>query len=164
MKNFENKHVIYICIFKVSILNYARDAVSGMSGGFLSNLILHPFDLVRNRLAGKSRELIHFKKLNSVADGKSERPVYRGSLSIIRSIVRNDGLKALYRGVSPSVIGASLSWGLYFPVYNKVTDSLKKYHGGVIPGYQYFFCGFFSGAAVLTITNPIWVRFNQNRL
>ena len=39
--------------FQMSILNYVRDAVSGMSGGFLSNLILHPFDLVRNRLAGK---------------------------------------------------------------------------------------------------------------
>ena len=41
--------------FQMSILNYVRDAVSGMSGGFLSNLILHPFDLVRNRLAGKGR-------------------------------------------------------------------------------------------------------------
>jgi len=134
----------------MSILNYVRDAVSGMSGGFLSNLILHPFDLVRNRLA--------------VADGKTERPVYRGSFSIIRSIVRNDGWKGLYRGVSPSLIGASLSWGLYFPIYNKVTDSLKKYHGGVIPGYQYFFCGCISGAAVLTLTNPIWVTKTQQCL
>ena len=98
----------------------------------------------------------------SVADGKSERPVYRGSLSIIRSIVRNDGWKGLYRGVGPSLIGASLSWGLYFPIYNKVTDSLKKYHGGVIPGYQYFFCGCISGAAVLTLTNPIWVSYPAN--
>ena len=42
----------------MSILNYVRDAVSGMSGGFLSNLILHPFDLVRNRLAGTLKNIL----------------------------------------------------------------------------------------------------------
>ena len=48
----------------MSILNYVRDAVSGMSGGFLSNLILHPFDLVRNRLAGKSNIIFEGRVLS----------------------------------------------------------------------------------------------------
>ena len=50
--------------FQMSILNYVRDAVSGMSGGFLSNLILHPFDLVRNRLAGKSNIIFEGRVLS----------------------------------------------------------------------------------------------------
>lgn len=134
----------------MSILNYIRDGVSGASGGLLSNLILHPFDLVRNRLA--------------VQDGKSERPKYKGSISIIRSIVRHDGFTGLYRGVTPSLIGVSFSWGLYFPIYEQIKDRLIQHHNGNVPGYQYFFAGCGTGALVLSVTNPIWVVKTQQCL
>jgi solute carrier family 25 folate transporter 32 len=35
-----------------------------------------------------------------------------------QSILRNEGWRALYQGLSSSVIGASTAWGLYFFIYN----------------------------------------------
>jgi len=137
----------------MSIVSYIRDGASGMAGGFLSNMLLHPFDLVRNRLA--------------VSDGRLERPKYGGSsVSIVRSVVASEGVKGLYRGVAPSLIGATAAWGLYFPVYNALTDRLKQYHlkSGGVPGYQYFFAGCTAGSVVLTLTNPIWVTKTQQCL
>ena len=103
-------------------MDYVRDFVSGFSGGCLSTAICHPFDLVRNRQA--------------VQDGNRNRPAYNNQLSIVKSVIRNDGMRALWRGVTPSIIGAGLSWGLYFPIYNFITDNLRKHHKNNVPSYQ----------------------------
>lgn len=103
-------------------MDFVRDFVSGFSGGCLSTALLHPFDLVRNRQA--------------VSDGNAARPAYRNQISIIRSVVRNGGVKALWRGVTPSVIGAGLSWGLYFPIYNFITDHVRRAQSNRMPQYQ----------------------------
>ena len=55
-------------------------------------------------------------------------------MTIVRSVLRNDGVRGLYRGVTPSLIGATMAWGLYFPIYNGITDQLKLYHNGNVPG------------------------------
>jgi len=127
-----------------------RDFISGLSGGVLSSISLHPFDLVRNRLA--------------VADGNAARPKYGSQMAIVRSVVKNDGPLALWRGVTPSVIGAGLSWGLYFQIYNMITDNLRSAQNNIVPQYQYFFAGCLTGAMVLTVTNPIWVAKTQQCL
>merc|ERR1712037_816145 len=85
-------------------MNTVRDFVSGFSGGFLSTAILHPFDLVRNRQA--------------VNDGDPKRPKYGNQMSIVRSVVKNEGARSLWRGVSPSIIGAGLSWDFTFQYTN----------------------------------------------
>jgi len=131
-------------------MDFVRDFVSGFSGGCLSTALLHPFDLVRNRQA--------------VADGDVKRPSYKNQRSIIRSVVQNDGIRALWRGVTPSIIGAGLSWGLYFPIYNLITSNLKRAQNNKMPQYQFFFSGCLAGALVLTITNPIWVAKTQQCL
>lgn len=103
-------------------MNIVRDFVSGFSGGFLSTLTLHPFDLVRNRQA--------------VNDGDPRRPKYGNQMSIIRSVIKNEGVKSLWRGVSPSLIGAGLSWGLYFPIYEHFKRQLQAHYGNAVPQYQ----------------------------
>ena len=46
--------------------------------------------------------------------GGARRPEYRGVRHALKSIVRDDGWRGLYRGVTPNVTGAGISWGLYF--------------------------------------------------
>ena len=118
-------------------MDYVRDFVSGFSGGCLSTAICHPFDLVRNRQA--------------VQDGNRNRPAYSNQISIIKSVIRNDGVKALWRGVTPSIIGAGLSWGLYFPFYNFITDQLKKSQNNNVPSYQVIYD--FNCISVLDLIN-----------
>jgi len=57
--------------------------LAGVSGGVASTLILHPLDLVKIRFA--------------VNDGLSSRPQYNGLYDAFRSILKDEGVKGLYR-------------------------------------------------------------------
>lgn len=50
-----------------------------------------------------------------VNDGrKAAAPQYRGLVSAFMTISRQEGLKGLYKGVTPNVCGSGSSWGFYF--------------------------------------------------
>ena len=44
---------------------------------------------------------------------KGERAAF-GIRGVVKSLYREDGVRGLYRGVTPNVVGAGLSWGFYF--------------------------------------------------
>ena len=76
--------------------------LAGVSGGVVSTLVLHPLDLLKIRFA--------------VDDGQhqSNRPKYSGLTHACRSILKQEGVQGLYKGVAPNVTGAGTAWGLYF--------------------------------------------------
>jgi hypothetical protein len=97
----------------LSQLRY-RHLVAGVAGGVTATLLTHPFDLIKLRLA--------------VQDGKGtgERTRYRGPIHAFRSILREEGVRQLYRGASANVAGSGTSWGLYFFFYNAMKFSLQE--------------------------------------
>ena len=51
----------------------------------------------------------------AVDDGKfAERPKYSNLTNAFVTICRKEGVRGLYKGVSPNVAGAGTSWGFYF--------------------------------------------------
>ncbi|EPQ27244.1 uncharacterized protein PFL1_05167 [Pseudozyma flocculosa PF-1] len=87
-------------------------------------------------------------------------------ISALNDIVRTDGWKGLYRGLSPNVVGNSASWGLYFLWYTMIKD----YMAGDLPtgldsdgqkqqlsAGQHLLAASESGAVTALMTNPIWV-------
>jgi len=122
--------------------------LAGVTGGITSSLLLHPLDLIK----------VRFQVDEGPANGPAARPKYRGVYDALRTIVRSDGWKGLYRGVTPNVTGAGLSWGLYFFFYNSTKtymqdgDSKKNLGAGV-----HMLMASSAGLATLSLTNPIWV-------
>lgn len=50
-----------------------------------------------------------------VNDGRTATiPQYRGLTSAFTTIIRQEGLRGLYKGVTPNVWGSGSAWGLYF--------------------------------------------------
>jgi solute carrier family 25 folate transporter 32 len=120
--------------------------VAGIAGGVTSTLITHPFDLIKLRLA--------------VHDGKSStlRPKYRGLFHAFSSILRQEGVRNLYRGASANVVGNGTSWGLYFLYYNAMKFSLQDGNINLpLPATTHLLCALCAGALTLAITNPVWV-------
>jgi len=118
---------------------------AGILGGLSSTLILHPLDLLKVRFA--------------VSDGQSSiKKNYRNISNAFSTIVREEGVRGLYKGVTPNCLGAGTAWGLYFLFYNSVKkrmlDSNQQQHLGPI---KHMFAGACAGALTTTITNPIWV-------
>lgn len=120
--------------------------VAGLTGGVVSTLVTHPFDLIKLRFA--------------VDDGvvSKERPRYRGLTHAFTNIVKEDGLRGLYRGASANVVGAGLSWGLYFFFYNAF--KLRVQDGNLnlqLSALMHMFLASCAGVVTLSATNPIWV-------
>lgn len=113
------------------------ESVAGFSAGVVSCLTVHPLDLLKNRL-----------QLNTAARSR------RGdSFRIIRDVVKNEGgLRALYRGLWPNMLGNSLGWGLYFLFYGEVKSFLAKgKEGGKLGGGEFFGAAVVAGMFVLDV-------------
>lgn len=120
--------------------------ISGVSGGTISTLILHPFDLIKLRFA--------------VDDGQASthRTKYRGIIHATASITKEEGLLALYRGVSANMIGNASSWGLYFFFYNTFKSRLRSGDANQqLSTKAHVACAASTGCLTLLLTNPIWV-------
>jgi solute carrier family 25 folate transporter 32 len=120
--------------------------VAGLSGGVVSTMVTHPFDLIKLRFAVND---------GGVAD---TRPKYRGLWHAFKTIGRQDGVVGLYRGASANVTGAGLSWGFYFFFYNAFKFYLQEGNVNVeLNPLTHMALASCAGIITLTFTNPIWV-------
>lgn len=117
--------------------------VAGISGGVTSTLILHPLDLIKIRF--------------QVNDGSGRLPAYRGLVDAVQTIVRSNGIKGLYQGVTPNVWGNGSAWGLYFFCYNVLKAWMQKDNNKPLRAEKHLIAGAIAGIGTLTVTNPIWV-------
>mmetsp|Transcript_14029 Transcript_14029/g.51010 ORF Transcript_14029/g.51010 Transcript_14029/m.51010 type:complete len:397 (-) Transcript_14029:43-1233(-) len=120
-------------------------AVSGLATSFL----LHPLDVLKVRMQARDGATGRF--------GHSFRLI-----EAIRVTVRTEGVGALYNGVTPALIGSTVSWGLYFAAF----ENAKTRWGEIFPASQEtggigmlgsLASGFEAGTLVAVVTNPIWV-------
>ncbi|WKY07741.1 hypothetical protein Q1695_007314 [Nippostrongylus brasiliensis] len=115
--------------------------IGGFAGGVMSTAVCHPMDLLKIRY--------------SADEGSNIRPRYRSYFHATKCIVRAEGLRGLYQGLTPNMVGAALSWGLYMEWYHKIQAVLPFRSPN--ENIDNFLCGFFAGGAVMCFTNPIWV-------
>ena len=85
------------------------------------------------------------------------KPSKSSTMDVFKEIWKTDGLKGLYRGVSPTIVGYLPTWSLYFFIY----DSSKQFYQKKYPGYQdafyHIIAAFQAGTVSTTVTNPLWV-------
>jgi primary-amine oxidase len=120
------------------------ESVAGFSAGVVSCLAAHPLDLLKNRL-----------QLNTTT-----RSRLGDSFRILSNVVRDEGgIRALYRGLWPNLLGNSLGWGLYFLFYGNLKDVLKrrKGEGEHLGSAEFFSASIVAGLSTGFCTNPIWV-------
>ncbi|GAB4815601.1 hypothetical protein N2152v2_002647, partial [Parachlorella kessleri] len=87
--------------------------MAGAMAGIVGMSATYPMDMVRGRI--------------TIQEGTNAP--YRGMVHATASIVRNEGLFALWRGWVPSVIGVVPYMGLNFGVYETAKDLIIKYYG-----------------------------------
>lgn len=118
--------------------------VAGLSGGVTSTLILHPLDLIKIRFAAN--------------DGRSSAPQYRGLVSAFTTILRQEGFRGLYKGVTPNIWGSGTSWGFYFLFYNTIKGWSQSGNSTQALGpVMHMLAASEAGLLTLFMTNPIWV-------
>ncbi|OBA21828.1 mitochondrial carrier [Metschnikowia bicuspidata var. bicuspidata NRRL YB-4993] len=118
--------------------------IAGAASGFISGVFVCPLDVVKTRFQAAS---LLYK--------------YSGFLQAFTSILRDEGLRGLYRGVVPVTIGYLPTWAIYFTVYEKAKNHYPSFFqrrfGLEIDWLNHFAASMTAGACSSFVVNPIWV-------
>ncbi|ORX62711.1 mitochondrial carrier [Hesseltinella vesiculosa] len=121
-------------------------ALAGFTAGMISTTFTHPLDMIK----------IRFQVDASKRSDK--RPWLGGTIRSFRNIMSNEGgIAGLYRGVTPSALGAAASWGFYFWGYSFIKKHMTKDEHGKLQAWQHMVASTEAGAVTAILTNPIWV-------
>ncbi|KAI0179093.1 mitochondrial carrier [Hypoxylon sp. FL1284] len=128
------------------------NALSGAIGGFTSGVVTCPLDVIKTKLQAQGGFV-------AVNKGRyvGHRKAYSGLTGTARIIWKEEGLRGMYRGLGPIILGYLPTWAVWFTVYNESKHFLaeRKVHK------NQFFINFWSsivaGASSTIVTNPIWV-------
>lgn len=146
--------------------------IAGLAGGAVSTILLLPLDTIKARLmvheGDPSKATAKPGSINTTNDAVPKKRRRLGMIRIVRGIVRHEGVTGLYQGLTPALIGSSVSWGGFFYVYEGFKNELRQrrtvYGSETIPPEQYtltpidnFILACASGGVMVGLTNPIWL-------
>lgn len=117
-------------------------AVAGGLAGAITATVVCPLDVLKTRLQVQSR--------SAASEG------IRGGLS---KILRDEGARGLYRGLTPTLFALLPNWAVYFTVYERLKLAIGNRvnpNGPSGPGVH-MIAAAGAGAATMLITNPLWV-------
>ncbi|XP_062145497.1 nicotinamide adenine dinucleotide transporter 2, mitochondrial-like isoform X2 [Alnus glutinosa] len=118
---------------------------AGAAAGAIAATFMCPLDVIKTRLQ------VH-----------GLPPAHRGSVIItsLKDILRTEGFKGLYRGLSPTLVALLPNWAVYFTVYEHLKKRLLHSHGdssNELTIGTNMIAAASAGAATALTTNPLWV-------
>ncbi|KAI5677433.1 hypothetical protein M9H77_08383 [Catharanthus roseus] len=131
-----------------SVREIIYDAGAGAAAGAIAATFVCPLDVIKTRFQ---------------VNGLSEVPhsAQRGNVIVtsLQSIVRNEGFRGLYRGLSPTLAALLPNWAVYFTVYGHLKTILQAHadDSGQLTVPANMFAASGAGAATAIATNPLWV-------
>lgn len=118
--------------------------IAGAASGFLAGVVVCPLDVVKTRLQ---------------AQGSRSR--YQGFIGAFRTIFNEEGVRGLYRGVVPVMVGYLPTWAIYFTVYERAKQFypgfFDRYLGLNVDWLNHFAASTTAGASSSFLVNPVWV-------
>ncbi|XP_068641486.1 nicotinamide adenine dinucleotide transporter 1, chloroplastic-like [Aristolochia californica] len=124
------------------------NAGAGAASGAIAATFVCPLDVIKTRL--QVHGLRHMPKSGG-----------GGGLIItsLEQIIKNEGIKGLYRGLSPTILALVPNWAVYFTVYEHLKGLfVSNAHGNHQPQLgAHLISASGAGAATAIVTNPLWV-------
>ncbi|KAK6260289.1 Mitochondrial substrate/solute carrier - like 10 [Theobroma cacao] len=123
------------------------NAGAGAAAGVIAASFVCPLDVIKTRFQ------VH--GLPKLGNGAVKGSLIVGSLE---QIFRKEGLRGMYRGLSPTVLALLPNWAVYFTMYEQLKDFLcsnNENHHLSIGANMLAASG--AGAATTIFTNPLWV-------
>ncbi|KAH0458196.1 hypothetical protein IEQ34_013511 [Dendrobium chrysotoxum] len=124
-------------------------ACAGASAGIIAATFVCPLDVIKTRLQ------VH--GLPNLAPSAAGGGVIVSSL---KQIIKDEGFRGLYRGLSPTILALFPNWAVYFTVYNLLKDVLHSNGSNSTNELSIganIVAASGAGAATAVVTNPLWV-------
>ncbi|KAI1124518.1 mitochondrial folate carrier protein [Nemania abortiva] len=127
------------------------ETVAGLTAGSVATLAVHPLDIVKTRMQIHRSHAATSPTLTTI--------------SVIRSLTRTPHpVAALYRGLTPNLLGNASSWASFFffkaRAENAILAIKRRSPGGdpaALTPQDYFVASGLAGMFTQVLTNPIWV-------
>ncbi|KAI0407464.1 mitochondrial folate carrier protein [Xylaria palmicola] len=127
------------------------ETIAGLTAGSVATLVVHPLDIVKTRMQ------IH---RSSAATSQTLT-----TISVIRGLTRTPHpVAALYRGLTPNLLGNASSWASFFFFKARAENAILAIKGQSPGGnvspltpQDYFVASGVAGMFTQVLTNPIWV-------
>lgn len=135
--------------YSTKFSNSSINSFCGAAGGMASGIVTCPLDVIKTRLQaqGSFRRAMRQKQPGSA--------LYQGMIGTARTIWREDGVRGMYRGLGPMLLGYLPTWAVYMAVY----DSSREYYYTQMDNKwgARVLASITAGATSTFATNPIWV-------
>ncbi|OAL48685.1 mitochondrial folate transporter-like protein/carrier [Pyrenochaeta sp. DS3sAY3a] len=124
------------------------NALCGASAGVMSGIVTCPLDVIKTRLQAQG-------SFRPRPYAGPTRAVYKGLTGTARVIWIEDGIRGLYRGLGPMLLGYIPTWAVYMSTYEATKDFLypqmeNKWLARTLSSLA-------AGGCSTLVTNPIWV-------
>jgi len=125
-------------------------ALAGAIGGFTSGIVTCPLDVIKTKLQAQGG-------FTAVQKGRhvGHQRIYKGLGGTASIIWKEEGLRGLYRGLGPIIMGYLPTWAVWFTVYNKSKIWMSQYQQNTFA--INLWSSIIAGASSTIATNPIWV-------
>jgi solute carrier family 25 folate transporter 32 len=94
--------------------------MAGAAAGFASGIVTCPLDVIKTKLQAQGG----FRTRNGLANPPVNL-VYKGMFGTAKVIWKEEGVRGMYRGLGPIILGYLPTWAVWFVVYGKS----KEYFG-----------------------------------
>lgn len=148
-----------------------RHILAGAIAGSTTSLITCPLDVVKTRMQylpilretmlkeeGGKRKVGMLYNLTGGDDVKQKQKPYKGTLISLRRIWSEEGLRGLYRGLGPTLLGYLPTFSIYFPAYHNYKYYLAKWtRRDSNDSFVHLVSALGAGATSSLTTNPFWL-------
>ena len=139
--------------YVIPLSDTSINAIAGACAGLVSSVATCPLDVVKTRLQAQ-----HSNPAANVPSAQQtvRHDLYKGITSSLSRIWREEGLRGLYRGLGPVLLGYLPTWASYFAIYQHCRKVYTA-DGSSNSALANVGAAMTAGAVSTTLTNPIWV-------
>ncbi|KAI8052779.1 mitochondrial carrier domain-containing protein [Thamnidium elegans] len=121
-----------------------KHSIAGAGAGIVSSIVTCPLDVAKTRLQNQGVPL------------PGER-LYSGTVGTLSRIWTEEGIRGLYRGLGPTILGYLPTWAIYFTAYDYCKSHWADELGHDKEWLLHISSAMSAGAASTMLTNPLWV-------
>lgn len=107
-----------LAVLSVGLSDSTVNGLCGAIAGMASGIVTCPLDVIKTRLQAQGS----FRR--SMNSRTPTAHLYNGLIGTARTIWLQDGIRGMYRGLGPMLLGYLPTWAVYMSVY----DSSRKYY------------------------------------
>lgn len=116
-----HKPVSALAIYCAKLPEPSVNSFCGAMGGMASGIVTCPLDVIKTRLQAQGS----FRRNPS----PSTAVLYNGMMGTAKTIWKEDGIRGMYRGLGPMLLGYLPTWAVYMTVYDASRDYYRHHTG-----------------------------------